>query len=152
LEVPAFHITLLNLLNQLSSAFHLRAPPSLQFNQIIPRIPKFKFKEPMSAMWSSDYSTTYHCLHLCLDIVNNLSLDIGLTGVDRKVSVMKLRHPFTTWSSDYSTTYHCLQLCLDIVNNLSLDIGLTGVNRKVSVMQLRHPFNSYNIMHNQDSY
>jgi hypothetical protein len=37
------------------STFHLRVPPGLQLNQIIPIEPKLSFKEPMAAMWSSDH-------------------------------------------------------------------------------------------------
>jgi hypothetical protein len=36
LEVPACHITLLDLLNQWSSAFHLRALPGLRLTKIPP--------------------------------------------------------------------------------------------------------------------
>jgi hypothetical protein len=46
------------------SAFHLRAPPGLQFNQVLPINPRFKFKECMTTMWFFDYSATYRDLNL----------------------------------------------------------------------------------------
>jgi hypothetical protein len=43
----------------------------------------------MAATWSSDHSALYHGLQLCLAIANNLSLAIGSTKVDRKVTLMQ---------------------------------------------------------------
>jgi hypothetical protein len=80
------------------SIFHLRTLPSLQFNQVIPTKPKFEFKEPMVAPWSSDHLATYRDLHLHLSIANDLSLAIGFTRVDWKVSSMQLRHPFNSYN------------------------------------------------------
>jgi hypothetical protein len=45
----------------------------------------------MAATWSSDHSVIYRNLHLCLAIANDLSLAIGLTRVDWKVSLIQLR-------------------------------------------------------------
>jgi hypothetical protein len=45
-------------------------------------------KGSMAATWSSDYSAIYHNLYLCLAITNDLSLAIGSTRVDWKVSLM----------------------------------------------------------------
>jgi hypothetical protein len=56
--------------------FHLRTPPGLQFNHKPSIKSKFKFKEPMAASWSSDHSTIYRVLHLCLAIANDLSLAV----------------------------------------------------------------------------
>jgi hypothetical protein len=44
----------------------------------------------MAAMWSSDHSAIYRNLQLCLAIANDLSLAIGSTRVDWKVSLMQL--------------------------------------------------------------
>jgi hypothetical protein len=44
----------------------------------------------MAAMWSSDHSAIYHNLHLCLAIANELSLTIGLTRMNWKVTLMQL--------------------------------------------------------------
>jgi hypothetical protein len=80
------------------STFHLRAPPGLQFNQTLPKVPKFKFKDPMATTWSSDHSAIYRDLHLHLAIANDLSLPIGLTWVEWKVSLMQLWHPFNSYN------------------------------------------------------
>jgi hypothetical protein len=69
------------------STFHLRVPPGLQLNHIPPIKPKFKFKEPMTATWSFDHSTIYYGLHQRLAIANNLSLVIGITRIDQKVTL-----------------------------------------------------------------
>jgi hypothetical protein len=52
----------------------------------------------MTMTWSSDHSAIYHDLHLCLAIANDLSLAIGLTRVDWKVSLMQLQHPFNSYN------------------------------------------------------
>jgi hypothetical protein len=44
------------------------------------------FKEPMAAMWSFDDSVIYRSLHLRLAIANDLSLVMGVTRIDQKVS------------------------------------------------------------------
>jgi hypothetical protein len=46
----------------------------------------------MAATWSSDHSAIYHGLQLCLDIANDLSLAIGSSRIDRKVTLMQLGH------------------------------------------------------------
>jgi hypothetical protein len=40
----------------------------------------------MAAMWSFDHSVIYRSLHLHLAITNDLSLVVGVTRIDRKVS------------------------------------------------------------------
>jgi hypothetical protein len=72
------------------SLFHQRAPPGLQFNQVPPLNQSAEFKKPMAATWSSDHSTNYRSLHLCLAITNDLSLVVGVASIDRKVIVMQL--------------------------------------------------------------
>jgi hypothetical protein len=62
------------------SHFHLRAPPGLQFNQVLTTKSKLSFKEPMAATWSFDHSASYRSLHLCLAIANDLSLAMGSQG------------------------------------------------------------------------
>jgi hypothetical protein len=80
------------------STFHLRAPSNLQFNQGLPKVPKFKFREPMTTTWSFDNSAIYRDLQLCLAIINKLSLAIGSARVDCKVSLMQLGHPFNSYN------------------------------------------------------
>jgi uncharacterized protein YutE (UPF0331/DUF86 family) len=41
----------------------------------------------MAATWSFDHSAVYHNLQLCLAIANDLSLAIGSSKIDRKVSL-----------------------------------------------------------------
>jgi hypothetical protein len=52
----------------------------------------------MAAMWSSDHLAIYRNVQLCLAITNNLSLAIGLTRVDWKVSLMQLRPQFNFYN------------------------------------------------------
>jgi hypothetical protein len=52
----------------------------------------------MAATWSSDHSTIYHNLHLHLAIASGLSLAIGSTRVDCKVSLMQLQHQFNSYN------------------------------------------------------
>jgi hypothetical protein len=44
----------------------------------------------MAATWSFDHLAIYHSLHLRLAISNDLSLVIGVTRIDQKVTVMQL--------------------------------------------------------------
>jgi hypothetical protein len=44
----------------------------------------------MAATWSSDHPINYHSLHLHLAIANDLSLVIGVTRIDWKVTVIQL--------------------------------------------------------------
>jgi hypothetical protein len=46
----------------------------------------------MAATWSFDHSTIYRNLNLRLAIANDLSLAIGSTRVDWKVTLMQLGH------------------------------------------------------------
>jgi hypothetical protein len=52
----------------------------------------------MAATWFSDHSTIYHNLYLCLAIANDLSLAIGLTRVDWKVTLMQLGRQFNSYN------------------------------------------------------
>jgi hypothetical protein len=52
----------------------------------------------MAAMSFSDHSAIYRDLHLRLAIANDLSLAIGLTRVDWKVSLMQLWHPLNSYN------------------------------------------------------
>jgi hypothetical protein len=70
--------------------FPLMTPSDLQFNQVPSTKPKCWVWEPMAAMWSFNHSTIYRSLHLRLDIANDISLVIGVTRIDRKVTVMQL--------------------------------------------------------------
>jgi hypothetical protein len=58
----------------------------------------FVSKGPMAAMWSSDHLAIYRNLQLHLAIANNLSLAIGSTRVDWKVSLMQLRPQFNSYN------------------------------------------------------
>jgi hypothetical protein len=78
--------------------FHLRAPPGLQFNHKPSIKPKFKFKEPMAASWSSNHSVIYHGLHLCLAIANDLSLAIGSTRIDWKLISIQLGYQSNSYN------------------------------------------------------
>jgi hypothetical protein len=69
------------------STFHLRASSGLQFNQVLSTKPKFKFEKPMTATWSFDHSAIYRGLYLCLNISNDLSLVIGITKIDWKITL-----------------------------------------------------------------
>jgi hypothetical protein len=78
--------------------FHVRAPPGLQFNHNLPKVPKFRFKKPMTALWFSDHSAIYCGLHICLAIANDLSLTVGFTRIDRKVILMQLVYQFNSYN------------------------------------------------------
>jgi hypothetical protein len=52
----------------------------------------------MAVMWSSDHSAIYRDLYLCLAIANDLSLAIGFTQIDQKVTLMQLGHQFNTYN------------------------------------------------------
>jgi hypothetical protein len=80
------------------SSFHLRSPPNLQFNQALPNVPKFKFKEPMASTWSSDHSAIYRNLQLRLAIANNLSLAIGSTRIVQKEILMQVRYQSNSYN------------------------------------------------------
>jgi hypothetical protein len=41
----------------------------------------------MATTWSSDHSAIYHNLHLRLAIANDISLALGSSRIDRKVSL-----------------------------------------------------------------
>jgi hypothetical protein len=52
----------------------------------------------MATMWSSDHSGVYHNLQLRIAIANDLSLAIGLTRLDWKVSLMQLQPQFNSYN------------------------------------------------------
>jgi hypothetical protein len=68
------------------STFYLRARPVSSLTKFYRLNQSVEFKEPMVATWSSNHSAIYHSLHLCLAIANDLSLAIGVTRIDRKLS------------------------------------------------------------------
>jgi hypothetical protein len=66
--------------------FHLGGPSGLHFNQSTLTKPELNFfKELMAVMWSSDHSTIYRGLQLCLAVSNGISLAIGFLRIYRKV-------------------------------------------------------------------
>jgi hypothetical protein len=52
----------------------------------------------MAATWSFDHSAIYRNLPLCLAIANDLSLAIGFTIIDQKVTLMQLGHQFNSYN------------------------------------------------------
>jgi hypothetical protein len=52
----------------------------------------------MATTWSSDHLTIYRSLQLCIPIANDLSLAIGSTRIDRKVTLMQLGHQFNSYN------------------------------------------------------
>jgi hypothetical protein len=52
----------------------------------------------MAAMWSFDPLAIYRNLHLCLAIANDLSLAIGSSMIDRKVTLIQLGHQFNSYN------------------------------------------------------
>jgi hypothetical protein len=52
----------------------------------------------MTVTWSSDHSAIYRNIHLCVAKANNLSLPIGSTRVDWKVTLMQLGHEFNSYN------------------------------------------------------
>jgi hypothetical protein len=52
----------------------------------------------MAIIWSSDHLAIYHNLHLGLSIANDLSLAIGSTRVDWKVSLTQLWPQFNSYN------------------------------------------------------
>jgi hypothetical protein len=77
--------------------FSWKGPARSQVIQNLPKILRFKFKEPMAATWSSDHLTIYHIQHLHLAIANDLSLAMGFTRIDQKVIIMQLGHQFNSY-------------------------------------------------------
>jgi hypothetical protein len=71
---------------------------SLVYLKSINYIRVWVLKGPMAATWSSNHSAIYHNLQLCLGIANDLSLAIGSTRVDWKVSLMQLRPQFNSYN------------------------------------------------------
>jgi hypothetical protein len=52
----------------------------------------------MTAMWSFDHSALYQNVYLCLAIANDLSLAIGFTRIDQKVTLIQIRHQFNSYN------------------------------------------------------
>jgi hypothetical protein len=52
----------------------------------------------MATTWSSDHSAIYRNLHICLAIANDLSLAIGFTMIDQKVTLMQLDYQFNSYN------------------------------------------------------
>jgi hypothetical protein len=59
---------------------------------------KVQVKGPMAATWSSNHSAIYRNLRLCLAITNDLSLVIGSSRIDHKVTLMQLGHQFNSYN------------------------------------------------------
>jgi hypothetical protein len=59
---------------------------------------KFKIKEHMAVTWSSDHTTIYHGLHLCLAKAIGLTLAIGFIMMDQKVILMHVGHQFNSYN------------------------------------------------------
>jgi hypothetical protein len=72
-------------------------PVSILFD-IQHRFQGSNLKGHVAATWSSDHSAIYRNLHLRLAIASGLSLAIGSTTVDWKVSLMQLRHQFNSYN------------------------------------------------------
>jgi hypothetical protein len=52
----------------------------------------------MATTWSSDHSAIYRSLQLCLAIANDLSLAIGSSRIDQKVTLMQLGYQFNSYN------------------------------------------------------
>jgi hypothetical protein len=52
----------------------------------------------MAATWSFDHSAIYRDLYIRLAIANDLSLAIGFTRIDQKVTLMQLGHQFNSYN------------------------------------------------------
>jgi hypothetical protein len=55
----------------------------------------------MAATWSNDHLALYHGLQLYLAIANDLSLAIGSSRIDRKVTLIQLGHQFNSYDLMY---------------------------------------------------
>jgi hypothetical protein len=66
-----------NLPNQLSPHFPSGPARSPFLTKLQHLNQALSFKNPMTAVWSSDHSAIYRSLHLCLSIANDLSLVVG---------------------------------------------------------------------------
>jgi hypothetical protein len=51
----------------------------------------------MAVTWSFDHSAIYHGLQLYLAIANDLSLAIGSSMIDQKVTLMQLGHQLNSY-------------------------------------------------------
>jgi hypothetical protein len=54
----------------------------------------------MAATWSSDHAAIYCGLQQCLAIANDLSLAIGSSRIDWKVTLMQLGHQFNSYNNN----------------------------------------------------
>jgi hypothetical protein len=52
----------------------------------------------MAATWSFNHSAIYRGLQLWLAIANDLSLAIGSSRIDHKVTLMQLRHQLNSYN------------------------------------------------------
>jgi hypothetical protein len=64
--------------------------PVSSLSDINQRFQGSSLKGSMAATWSFDHLAIYRNLHLCLTIANDLSLAIGSSRIDRKVTLMQL--------------------------------------------------------------
>jgi hypothetical protein len=52
----------------------------------------------MATTWSSNHSAIYRVLQLCQAIANDLSLALGSSRIDRKVTLMQLGHQLNSYN------------------------------------------------------
>jgi hypothetical protein len=74
------------------------APPGLQFTKFYQLNQSLSLKGPMATTWSSDLSAIYRGLQLRLAITNDLSVAIGSSRIDQKVTLMELGHQFNSYN------------------------------------------------------
>jgi hypothetical protein len=80
------------------SPFHLRAPSGLQLTKFHLLNQCVECREHMAAMWSSDHSTIYRSLHLCLAIANDLSSSNKGHKDRSEVTVMHLGYQINSYN------------------------------------------------------
>jgi hypothetical protein len=80
----------------------LHFPPKGPVRSLVYKIPqtlpKFKIKEPTTVTWSSDHTAIYRSLYLRLAKAIDLSLAIGLSRMDQKVTLMQLGHQYNSYN------------------------------------------------------
>jgi hypothetical protein len=97
LKALTFHISLHVLPNQRSPLSTYGPRPVSSLTIIPPIKPGFELQGHMAATWSSDHSAIYRGIQLRLAIANDLSLAIGPSRIDQKVTLMQLGHQFNSY-------------------------------------------------------
>jgi hypothetical protein len=100
-SVPSFSLTTTNETvgkRQASVGNQLLGLPGLQLATHLTHDSKIELNRPIAATWSSDHSTIYHNLHLCLAIANDISLAIESIRVDWKVTLMQLGYHLNSYN------------------------------------------------------